>query len=114
CEEIMDVMPHFDLLITDYSSIYFDFLLLNKPIIFLPYDIETYQSQVGLNFDYNFSTPGPKPKTQNEFIHEIHQSLTNNEYFLEKRELINNYFNQVKYGSSKLIYDYIVNNLRNK
>ncbi|WP_416762443.1 CDP-glycerol glycerophosphotransferase family protein [Morganella morganii] len=114
CEEIMDVMPHFDLLITDYSSIYFDFLLLNKPIIFLPYDIETYQSQVGLNFDYNFSTPGPKPKTQNEFIHEIHQSLTNNEYFQEKRELINNYFNQVKYGSSKLIYDYIVNNLRNK
>ncbi|MBA5839018.1 hypothetical protein F9879_18805, partial [Morganella morganii] len=26
CEEIMDVMPHFDLLITDYSSIYCDFL----------------------------------------------------------------------------------------
>ncbi|MEG0279239.1 MAG: CDP-glycerol glycerophosphotransferase family protein [Morganella sp. (in: enterobacteria)] len=113
CEEIMDVMSHFDLLITDYSSIYFDFLLLNKPVMFLPYDLDIYQQQVGLNFDYNLSTPGPKPSTQKEFIAEIEESLTNNEYYLDNRIRTNNYFNEIKQNSSVVIYDYIVNKLKN-
>lgn len=113
CEEIMDVMSHFDLLITDYSSIYFDFLLLNKPVIFLPYDLDIYQQQVGLNFDYNLSTPGPKPSTQKEFIAEIKESLTNDTYYLDNRTYTNNYFNEVKQNSSTVIYDYIIEKLKN-
>lgn len=41
-EDIMDIADIFDILITDYSSIYIDYLLLDRPLIFLPYDKERY------------------------------------------------------------------------
>ena len=50
-----------DLLITDYSSIYFDFLLTGKPLLFFPYDLENYVTRNReLLYDYEAFTPGPK------------------------------------------------------
>jgi CDP-glycerol glycerophosphotransferase (TagB/SpsB family) len=62
------ILGHTDILITDYSSIYFDFLLLNRPIVFLPYDIEKYTGNRGLNFDFDTNAPGVKPDTSSSFI----------------------------------------------
>lgn len=45
-EDIMDIADIFDILITDYSSIYIDYLLLDRPLIFLPYDKEQYLKAV--------------------------------------------------------------------
>ncbi len=39
-----------DALLTDYSSIYFDFLLLDRPMIFYPYDFEDYVTKTGSSF----------------------------------------------------------------
>lgn len=59
--DVYTFLNQFDVLITDYSSIYFDFLLLGKPIIFFPYDLEYYRDEDrGLIFDYEEYTPGPK------------------------------------------------------
>lgn len=53
-----------DVLVTDYSSIYFDFLLLDRPIIFFDYDREEYLEQSReLYFDYEDMTPGEKAET---------------------------------------------------
>jgi CDP-glycerol glycerophosphotransferase len=50
-----------DLLISDYSSIFFDYLLLDKPIVFFPYDYEKYCSRDrSFLFDYEEYTPGAK------------------------------------------------------
>ncbi|WP_243310620.1 CDP-glycerol glycerophosphotransferase family protein [Fundidesulfovibrio agrisoli] len=50
-----------DLLITDYSSIYFDFLLTGKPLLFFPYDLENYVARNReLLYNYEAFTPGPK------------------------------------------------------
>lgn len=56
-----------DALITDYSSVYIDFLHLKRPIHFFPYDLEDYMSKDrGLNFDYHndLITPGPKARSE--------------------------------------------------
>jgi CDP-glycerol glycerophosphotransferase (TagB/SpsB family) len=53
------LMNHVDTLITDYSSIYIDFLLLNKPIIFFAFDLESYQATCrDMYFEYDDVTPG--------------------------------------------------------
>lgn len=50
-----------DILITDYSSVYLDFLLLNRPVLFAAFDYEEYiKHSAELYYDYNEVTPGPK------------------------------------------------------
>lgn len=59
--DIYKILEKIDILITDYSSIYYDYLLLKRPIIFFPYDLDYYiESDRGLMFDYNDYTPGDK------------------------------------------------------
>jgi CDP-glycerol glycerophosphotransferase (TagB/SpsB family) len=48
-----------DYLITDYSSIPFEFSLLNRPMIFYPYDLKEYTEKRGLWGDYASMVPGP-------------------------------------------------------
>lgn len=58
-QDVYPILPFTDLLITDYSSIYYDYLLLNKGVILFPFDYETYISQCrDLAFDFDDYTPG--------------------------------------------------------
>lgn len=51
--DINEIMKSVDILITDYSGAYFDFLLLNKKTILFPYDLEEYNTLYsGLIVDY--------------------------------------------------------------
>lgn len=48
-----ELLPHIDVLITDYSSVMFDYLLLDRPIIYTRFDFEEFVAkQRGLYFDY--------------------------------------------------------------
>lgn len=64
--DVYPLMGYADCMITDYSSIYMDYILLNRPIIFFPYDLEHYLRRRGIQHDYNAITPGPKCLTQAE------------------------------------------------
>lgn len=63
-----------DYLITDYSSIPYEFSLLNKPMLFYPYDLDQYKQQRGLWEDYESSAPGPVAYTTNEIIEHIKEN----------------------------------------
>jgi CDP-glycerol glycerophosphotransferase len=70
--DVYPLMPLCDILITDYSSIYFDYLLLGKPIVFFPYDLESYlEEDSNMYFNYGEMTPGPKCRTQKELENEL-------------------------------------------
>ncbi|MEC2158529.1 CDP-glycerol glycerophosphotransferase family protein [Virgibacillus halodenitrificans] len=58
-----------DVLITDYSSVFFDFANLRKPILFFTYDIENYRDELrGFYFNIEDTAPGPHLKTNEEII----------------------------------------------
>jgi CDP-glycerol glycerophosphotransferase len=57
-----------DVLITDYSSVMFDFAVTGKPMIFLTPDIEKYVADRGFYFDFMAEAPGPICHTTAEVI----------------------------------------------
>lgn len=57
-----------DVLVTDYSSVVFDFSVTGKPIIFLAPDIAEYESKRGFYFDFSAEAPGPICGSSKEVI----------------------------------------------
>lgn len=99
-DDIYSKLNDFDFLITDFSSIYFDYLLLERPIIFAPFDLETYLSEEReLYYDYNSVTPGPKAKDWNDLLDYIEESIQKPEKYLNEIKRIKSLFN--KYDDSK-------------
>ncbi|MEM3093056.1 MAG: CDP-glycerol glycerophosphotransferase family protein [Candidatus Nitrosocaldus sp.] len=67
--DVQDLLLYTDILITDYSSIMFDFVLLNRPIIFYPYDIQSYTARCrSLYYDYFEELPGPFAIDEKELL----------------------------------------------
>lgn len=97
-EEIPDVnsfLPHVDILITDYSSIFFDFLLLDRPIIFAPFDLQTYISHDReLYYEYDEVTPGPKAKNWDDVINYLDKFFENPKLFAQQRNIIRKRFHE--------------------
>lgn len=52
-----DLLAVVDILVTDYSSIFFDFIPTGKPIFYYAYDLEAYKQERGMYFDL-YDMPG--------------------------------------------------------
>jgi CDP-glycerol glycerophosphotransferase len=58
-----------DMLVTDYSSVMFDFALTGKPMVFFTYDLENFRDQVrGFYFDFVPDAPGPVVTTLEDLV----------------------------------------------
>ena len=93
-EDVTGILNIFDCLITDYSSIYIDYLLTDKPMIFLPYDRQQYLDGRGMNFDYDDVTPGPKPETFNDFLDALSPK---EDFWKSERTRVNRLFNEIQH-----------------
>jgi len=99
--DIQTMMLISDCLVTDYSSIHYDYLLLDRPIIYLPYDKDEYANKMGeFNCDYEEFTPGPKPRSQEEFLNYLELFEKNKDDFSKKRERIKGVIHKYKDGES--------------
>ncbi len=88
--EINDALAEMDCLITDYSSIFIDYLLLNRPIFFTCYDYEDYEKNERGEFmeeDYVNWIPGPNLMSQSQFMEHSSALHTDNvDGWSKKRE----------------------------
>lgn len=83
-----DLLPFVDILITDYSSIMNDFLLLDKPILLFPYDYEEFLEVNGFLYDYFDNLPGPHIKSfldMKSYLNKLYRSIDDHQ--TERRRL---------------------------
>jgi len=113
--DIYPLLKETDILITDYSSVYFDYLLLGRPIIFAPFDLEDYiQRDREFYYDYDTVTPGPKAKNWPDVLKLIEKVISKDEW-KENRELICKRFNKFRDGESSCrVFGEIRNLLKTK
>jgi len=57
-----------DALITDYSSVMFDYALLRRPMLFYAYDLDLYTQTRGSYFDLEKEAPGPVVRTEDHVV----------------------------------------------
>jgi len=67
--DIADLYVAADALVTDYSSVFFDFVLTDKPMVFLAPDLAEYRDDNrGFYLDYHETRPGPVCLTTAEVV----------------------------------------------
>ncbi|EKY29491.1 CDP-glycerol glycerophosphotransferase family protein [Clostridium celatum] len=99
--DIYEILRYSDGLITDYSSVYFDYLLLDKPIIFFNNDISEYEENRGFLLEpVDYWMPGEKVKSYDEFKKGIEDIAKNNDKYVEARRDIRNIVHRHKDGNS--------------
>lgn len=87
-DDIYPLLGRSDLLITDYSSVYFDYLLVDKPIIFFAYDLQHYETtHGGFMLSFHQHTPGDKPTNFEQLCKAISQNLTQDNYQVARQQL---------------------------
>lgn len=113
--DLYEILNSIDILITDYSSIYFDFLLLNKPIVFIDKDRKEYFDNRGILLEpYDFWTPGPKVENMKCLQDEMLNCIKMHNYYKDERNTICNLVHKYRDGNStKRILNEINNMINN-
>lgn len=109
--DIQEILIFTDLLITDYSSTFFDYMVTRKPVIFYTYDYESYLLNCrGMYYDYMNELQGPFAKTEDELINYVKsvEEWSKNESYIKKYDDTLLKFNTFQDGnSSKRVIDHL-------
>jgi len=98
--DIQELLIISDLLISDYSSVIFDYLLTMKPIILFPYDFDIYKKGRGLHYDLREIAPGPIVYDVKTLIESIKNIEKIDVEYKKIREKIRDRFNKYQDGKS--------------
>ena len=94
-----------DLLITDYSSGMYEFLLMNKPMLFFPFDKNQYSVSRGFHRDYDSNVPGKICYTFSEIL----DALEKEDFEFEKvGSMLSKYFDKVDTHNCDRVIDWLV------
>ncbi|MGG0720050.1 CDP-glycerol glycerophosphotransferase family protein [Robertmurraya massiliosenegalensis] len=108
--DFYEILGGSDLLITDYSSVYFDYLLLNRPIIFWTKDQDKYERERGFLFDHpETMMPGPIVKNVEGVIKAINKFLDKINWYSAERSKIKKMIHKYDdFNSSERVWDLIL------
>ena len=75
-KDVYTTLGTYSVMISDYSSIAYDFVLLDRPIVFYCPDLKEFMEQEdSLNYDYMEYSPGPKTKTWEETMVQVKEYI---------------------------------------
>jgi CDP-glycerol glycerophosphotransferase len=101
------IIFHSDVLISDYSSVWLDYLLLRRPIIHYLYD--NFESEdIGLNIDMKKDAPGVICKNEGDLFKVIMEIKNKYDQFRPSEETVRKFFKYADGNSSERYYDAIV------
>ena len=84
-DDISEIYLISDICITDYSSVFFDYANLKRPILFYTYDFDKYKNQLrGFYIDMNTEVPGPLLYTSEQVVEAIEHIEEINEAYKER------------------------------
>jgi len=111
-QDIRDLYLISNILVTDYSSVFFDYAILKRPIIFYVYDIEEYRNKLrGFYYDFENQAPGPLVKTTGELIKELKRAGNSTYKSRKATVLFHEKYNYLESGtSSKKVVEEIFGN----
>jgi CDP-glycerol glycerophosphotransferase len=87
-DDINDLCVASDVLVTDYSSVYFDYALLDRPMIFYMYDLDRYSSALRGFYLPIEDVPGPIARTQDELITALLDPALDEKYAERRANLV--------------------------
>lgn len=99
-------LDRIDILITDYSSIYFDYLLLDRPVVFYTPDYSTYQDIRGVHPNYENVIAGPRVDDFEGLLDQL-ESIVNgvDEYGDRRQEIRDRFFEHADGNACKRIVE---------
>lgn len=104
--EINDLLLVTDILITDYSSVCFEYALLNKQMIFFSPDLADYMSSRNFYYDYLDFIPGSFATNTNELITQIREEKID---YKKIDDFVHYFFDDLDGKASERFVDYLIN-----
>ncbi len=92
-DDVNDLYLVADMLITDYSSVFFDYANLKRPILFYMYDYDVYKNEMRDFYLHPEELPGPQVRTQEELLEKIRDIKTVRSEYRRIYERFNKRFN---------------------
>ena len=112
--DIQRLLKNIDILITDYSSVVGDYVLLNRPIIFYSYDLNEYKKLKPMDMEYDLVLNHTYVDNLDSLIVLIKEVFENKVDYQSINNVINKYMNgpSLRHGGySKNICDYMISYL---
>ena len=97
-----------DIVITDYSSLIFEYALLKRPMIFFAYDLAEYETDRSFYYDYEQLVPGPIVKSTRQLVDVVKSG--DGDYLKKTENFINKYMSSCDGKSTKRICEYLFDN----
>lgn len=106
-----EILNAFDVMVSDYSSIAYDFLLLNRPIVYLLPDYEEYKNAKGFVFsNIDAYMPGEKAYTFEALLQALQNAfLEPGQYEDARKNVLNNRFDYMDGKSTERCFNQIMN-----
>jgi len=115
-DEMNQLMGITDVLITDYSSLFADYLIYNKPIVFAKFGHHAYLAEIDLALDYDNDLPGIKVDNWHDMLEALADILINNDdkYKNRRSDMIHKIYPNLDGKARERIAKFIVSPLKNK